>query len=719
MMKICLLLSAGILAVGLVWAWLIYPRIRQMPRAVSALSYFTISVFLAGVLLFLPARVLANWPPDVPGRVLQALRGGLVAIGDSMRLFVMGSEWNDVRVNVVPKGSQLGTLTGVYCAFLYFLAPALTFGTVLHHFLNVFGAIYLRISHFRRIYLMSALNVQSVAIAEEIAGQRGKWGSRPLIVFADVFAREEEEDYELRRQAKAINAICLKRDISHLRFSSWGKPVEIFLLDENEAENLAQVRALTEAHREKPRDISIYVYASTGYSEYILDSLDKGEHLLHKQFVSWVRKNPEDVLYHSRWMEQSIPMGGNFTVQRLDPVDMLVKKVLTWDRYGDYRKIFEEAPEDRVIHMAILGMGRYGRHFFKTAAWFYQQYGYCVKFHVFDLQKEPPDPEKQLMQECPELVRPVRFPEQDDAQYEIRFFPGTDCLSGELAQKIRGDEELGKIQLVLVALGDDDRNIQAAMNVRQLFEQLYMETTGKPMEACRPFIYALIEDERKYANLCGDGQKGSLVDYRGQNYEIRFVGMLEAQYSYGSIKTEDTREETAFKCHLDWLRKESQLRRCYEDAAMAGDSAYLRECRRFRRELEKEQAGVPVSWNDGDLFRGEDGMVHYDGPVNTEALLAEAKKYMRYAYFRNSSMAKALHKEALAQLLPPEKGHSDICGCDRCITVRITEHMRWNAYTRSMGYRRNSVDGKNRSRAKLHGDLRPWKDIPCRERYKD
>lgn len=722
-MKQCLMLSIAVLAVAAVWARWVYPRMNRLPRSVSRLNCFTIGVFLAGVLLFLPARILSGLPgeKEVLERIVHAVRGGLLAIGDSMRLFVMGLTWQDTEE--IFNSHSPGTLFGMYCVFLYFLAPVLTFSNVLNHFGNFFGALVLRMSHARKIYIMSALNVQSVAMAEEILVQKGNKFIRPVIVFADAFIRNEEADYELRQKAKRINGICLKNDVSHLRFAPWGRAVEIFLIGDNEAENLAQAKALTQRHKEKPRDISIYVYASAPYSEYILDSLDKGEHLLHRRFLRWIKKHPTDVLFHSTWMDRSIPMGGNFSVQRLDPVDMLVKKVLTWNHYADYQAIFREVPEDQVITITILGMGSYGMHFFKTAVWFYQRYGYCVNFNVVDLGTGSSDPEKRLKQDCPELVRSVRAEAADDAQYEVRFFHGIDCLTADFAAKVREDEHLARTQLVFIALGDDDRNIQAAMNTRMIFEQLYMQKTHSAMSDCRPFIYATICDDQKRSNLSSGSMRDGLVDYKNKAYDIRFVGTLETQYSYRGVKDMEEREEMAFKFHLDWLRKESQLRKCYENGARKGDSPYLQACREFKEELDAEQKAKgkeTVEWNDGDLFRDSHGNVDYDGPVNVKAVLEEAKKYMRYAYYRNSSMAKADHKEAIAHhILPPAESHFDICRCKHCQIMRITEHMRWNAYTRSLGYRYNSYAGGTHSRAKLHPDLLPWKDISCRERYKD
>ena len=120
------------------------------------------------------------------------------------------------------------------------------------------------------------------------------------------------------------------------------------------------------------------------------------------------------------------------------------------------------------------------------------------------------------------------------------------------------------------------------------------------------------------------------------------------------------------------------------------------------------------------FFTNEDIVRH---PLVTKIVKAfdsaetqEAEKYMKEAYCRRSSIAKLEHKAAGTRCYPDTLAHSPVCGCDACREMRITEHMRWNAYMRGLGYRR--ADARY-DRAMVHKDLKPWGDLPCRERYKD
>ena len=95
---------------------------------------------------------------------------------------------------------------------------------------------------------------------------------------------------------------------------------------------------------------------------------------------------------------------------------------------------------------------------------------------------------------------------------------------------------------------------------------------------------------------------------------------------------------------------------------------------------------------------------------------------MNYEYYRNSSVAKAVYSDVYKVLCGKQDDDemhdekSGICMCSICVKRRISEHMRWNAYMRTTGYK----TGKIRSdRGQIHPDIVPWDKLPLFERYKD
>ena len=81
-----------------------------------------------------------------------------------------------------------------------------------------------------------------------------------------------------------------------------------------------------------------------------------------------------------------------------------------------------------------------------------------------------------------------------------------------------------------------------------------------------------------------------------------------------------------------------------------------------------------------------------------EKFLADARKYIKI----NS--------------LDERPRHPLNCLCEHCAEASVTEHMRWNVYMRTQGYR---YSPKRNDRAKLHNDLISWHDLPELEKYKD
>ena len=118
---------------------------------------------------------------------------------------------------------------------------------------------------------MSELNEKSIALANSIR----KTDERAVIVFADVFEHDDEENYELMNAARDINAICLKRDVTHLNIIKKKGDVEIFLIGENESENVSQAVQLTTELNEKNKkhNVKIFVFQQSQVLHTLLTQL--------------------------------------------------------------------------------------------------------------------------------------------------------------------------------------------------------------------------------------------------------------------------------------------------------------------------------------------------------------------------------------------------------------------------------------------------------------
>jgi hypothetical protein len=235
--------------------------------------------------------------------------------------------------------------------------------------------------------------------------------------------------------------------------------------------------------------------------------------------------------------------------------------------------------------------------------------------------------------------------------------------------------------IVICSLGDDDRNLEAAMMMRQIFTG-DMVKTGKAVSEeilyGQPLIYAVVYDNQR--SDCVSDQD-LITDYQGKPYNIKTMGSMRTQYDYEGIRKLEEREKKAVANHVSWILTSINMRE------------YL-------------------SGNDDDRRKTAEEMM---------------SSYIHYEYYRQSSMAQSIHKEMLKDrnLFAEEKecgqeqagrdGPAET-GPDPLRKAQITEHMRWNAYMRVNGYR---FGEKKNDMAKIHQCLISWDELPDSEKIKD
>ena len=232
----------------------------------------------------------------------------------------------------------------------------------------------------------------------------------------------------------------------------------------------------------------------------------------------------------------------------------------------------------------------------------------------------------------------------------------------------RDDENgrrLRRATWILASMGDDNANIGQALAMRRIFDQLYDVNTAseKPEKGELPRILAIVLDDEKAAKL--NDEKG-LFNYKEIPYHVTAIGNLSERYSYDAIYPKQT-EDDAFRYHVEWdeAERENQLRSAGNDAA--------------------KRAAIEEAF---DRQRRENYI-----------------KYERFSYFRDSSIAKSLHKIAV---------HADpSIGREQELEL---EQMRWNAYMRTNGYLHGD---RSDSRAKLHKELRRFEALDEEQQKKN
>ncbi|MBQ9745219.1 MAG: hypothetical protein IJW21_00150, partial [Clostridia bacterium] len=586
-----------------VWSLCDRNKPQKEKRLFSTFNIFTIGVFISILFLYFPI-CYTNLEPTGSAGVLEFLdklvNTFYAAVFSSVRVFIAEGDYGEIynviaAPGVVPYDLYRVVLL-VHARLLVVLAPVLTFGTVLTLFKG-FDAEWRFFWHRRRPhYIMSELNDYSMALAESIRKKycEGEIKKRPVIVFTDVFLQDEEDDYELLLRAKSLNAICLKKDVANLNLAyKKNCSVEIFLMSEDDSENLEQAIELTKNYKTHT-NFSIYVYSASASTGYVMDSIDKGDNLLDKEFVESVRANPEKYIYNFDWEKSAIRMDGGFCLKRINSVNALAVRTLADKEL--LKELNTGMEDDKTVSLMIIGMGSYGTEFMKTAVWLYQMEGYKLEITIFDSSQDKSEyssnnTRKILEHQCPEIMSMAG----KENGYDIKIFTDIDCFSSDFDKKLREPEvaeRVARTKIALVALGDDDRNIEAAVMLRQTFDRLKALSNSATKKLHKelkntnrkeqPIIFSVVFDERKALNI-GMQENQQLVNYKKTPYNISFIGNLSSQYSYDTIEELKNIERSAFLYHIDWLRKEHQLHGIYdsnEEFRIKVDNAIAEMCRR-------------------------------------------------------------------------------------------------------------------------------------------
>lgn len=462
-------------------------------RKIGVLNGLFAGVFAANIFVFLPTHIVTAEPT-----FWGAWRAFLLSVFQSMQVFTIGCEFSVVKEGMTYCPNTLDTWFQVWAATLYVLAPILTFSFVLSLFKNLSAYVnYLR-SYFKEAYIFSQLNEKSLVLAGDIRQKHKK----AAIVFTDVYEENQEGTCELIEEAKGLGAICFQKDITvvHFQKHSRRKPLWFFTISTNETENLNHALKLVEKYHTRS-DTHLYVFSTQVESELLLTSVEKGE----------------------------------VKVRRVNEVQSLVNRLL----YDQGSLLFESARQNpdgnKKISAVVVGMGRHGTELVKALTWYGQMNGYRLEIHGFD---KDPLAEEKFIALAPELMSPQYngVSVEGEAQYRITIHPGVDVDTVSFAKEI---EKISDATYVIVALGNDDSNITTAVKLRMYFERMKIH----------PIIQAIVYNTQQKKALDG------ICNYRGQAYDIHFIGDMESSYAEEVIIDSEL-EEDALKRHMKWGKEE-------------------------------------------------------------------------------------------------------------------------------------------------------------------
>lgn len=485
---ICFVLSLCILAVGIYFAVSISQGRSRSGKVIEPMHALMAGFFISVIVLSLP--IYGDIIGDDPLKVLKTVA---FSLHNTLQVFTLDAD----RSLIDSVNCPVEWFSSIYSGWLtivYIVAPIMTFSFLISFFKNVTAYIRYMRGYFRDVYIFSELNEKTLTLGTDIHRNH----PRALLVYTDVFDSNTEMSFEFIERARAIRAVCFKRDILAVNFRKHSRSAQIafFTIGEEEPENINQALKLIEDYKDLP-NVRLFVFSTRVESELLLTKADKG----------------------------------NIKVRRVNEVRSLVNRLL----YENGAELFKNAMPvpggKKKISAVLIGMGAHGSEMLKALSWYCQMDGYTVEIDAFDID---PSAEDRFAAMAPELVSPeyngVIIP--GEPSYTIRFHCGLDVKSKAFADEIM---KLTSATYVLVALGNDEDNIRTAVDLRMLFERMRIH----------PVIRAIVYSSEERAALSG------LENYRGQKYDIDFIGDIATSYSETVILSSEL-EADGLRRHLKW-----------------------------------------------------------------------------------------------------------------------------------------------------------------------
>ena len=451
-------------------------------------------LFVATLLIFCPVCRQSVGEESYSG-----IEAFLLALHSTFQIFTIDSDRSIILEMIRCEDAWLKEAYTVLLSVIYVIGPILTFGFVLSFFRNVTAYLRYLIGFFRDAYIFSELNERSIFLAKSIRGNH----PRATIVFTDVFEAEEDAQCERVQQAREIHAICFKKDLLSINFKCRLHKCELtfFVIGEKEQENVEQTLSLVERFRMR-ENTGLYVFSTGIEGELLLNAMDRG----------------------------------CIKVRRINEARSLINRTLFEqgkDLFDSARSL-EDEPE-KLISVLLVGLGKYGSEMLKALTWYCQMDGYRFEANVFDTD---PLAEEIFCAECPELMSDVYNGKSipGEAAYTIRIHSGIDVRTKQFADAV---SQLTNTTYTLVSLGSDSQNLRVAVELRMLFERMHI----------KPVIHSIVYNSKEKAAL------KDICNYRGQPFDVSFIGDLETSYSE-SVILDSELEREALQRHMKWGKEE-------------------------------------------------------------------------------------------------------------------------------------------------------------------
>lgn len=517
---IALIISALLFVFSIAFSCLIhFKHVKSDKKSSARKSYvltpfqiFLVGFFISALVIFFPVYYNDFFNADTG--FIRTVKSILLSVHNAMRLFILDGDFEIIRNSVNDANVSVGLekAFSMYAAVLFVVAPVLTAGFALSFFKNASSAVKYFLTPKSDIYVMSELNERSIALAEDVLTNPEIKG-RKVVLFADVFEKEEEENFELVEKAKKLGAICFKKDVTEIGLKPNAKGIKrkIYFVGDDEDENLKQALTMISGCRKDQRlntkNTQFYVLSSSVESEALLNSADNGA--MHVRRVRNARNIAINTLYKYSIFDTKLTKDGK-----------------------------------KLISIVIVGLGHYGIELLKAICWCGQMDGYILQIHIFEADINL---EQKIQSFAPEIIKYNHKQIEGEPFYDIFFHENFNVKQQAFLEELSSVKDISS---VYVCLGDDELNVETAMRMRMQFGRDAIR-----FNRIQPAIYAIVYSSIKSETF---NQNGGLKGINEIGYDITFIGSMKERYAVSFIEQNELEAE-GLKYHLAWAKTEEEI----------------------------------------------------------------------------------------------------------------------------------------------------------------
>ena len=572
---------------------------------------------------------------------------------------------------------------GIYASILDLLAPVTSAAALFSILTAAFPKLKLKLSFLRKQYYFSELNERSIALARSIVNNKTKFLKHPVLIFTDVYVDDENErSSEFYLIAKKLGAVCVKDDIAHLKIKTF-KEKEIFLIDENESDNIKHLSELSSEEFENTlKNTFIYIfYQDDSYAlienKIKTDMIEKHKYSTKPPVITRVKEYENLIL------------------------DLLSKKPLIEPLLRNYKDGLPYPTGDKTdeYNLTIIGSGKIGLQMLLSSSWCGQFYGYKLNINVVSNESKK-DFERNINNDYPEFIESSKT-----NSHLLRVFNDSDVVNEPYFNLRYGEYDFNKISLsdvncvsfadndekefniidsdyFLIALGNDEANMLAAEKLKKKISniQYRLEKEKRKNRIVAFAVYNQSFNETLRKRSFDNDYKIEIFPFAG----------IEETYSYQNITMVNK-----------------------DPAAILVGNTYISQTFIEKTIEEKRKYQTEQNKKIYDIMSSKSREIHFKYRMfsaflfnRNDANLDENDEFTsKELYdFDNQTTIETYSNMVLSEEAKEKRDN---------ILQYLTwlEHRRWNAYMRSIGFSYDIKENKN-IKLKLHGCLCECSKLP-------